>query len=145
MYLLFINLFFLLTTTDKKRFGLPKSEHIVGRDRIGELYAKGKKIAEPPLLLVYKPTDMAGCACVMFSVPKRQFKYATDRNRYKRLMREAYRLNKEIIANALQGKSFGIDLSLVATQNTPSNFASTSQHIIKLLNSLSSKIDEIHI
>lgn len=37
-------------------------------------------------------------------VPKRRFKHAVDRNRGKRLLREAFRLNKSLIP-ALEGKS----------------------------------------
>lgn len=36
---------------------------------------------------------------VAFSVPKRRFKHAVDRNRIKRQMREVYRLNKDSLSN----------------------------------------------
>lgn len=45
---------------------------------------------------------------VLFSAPKRRFKKAHDRNRIKRMMKESYRLNKEILHSLPPSKSLSI-------------------------------------
>ena len=46
------------------------------------------------MLLKYQVKSKAGLHKSGFSVPKRFFKHAVDRNRVKRLLREAYRLQQ---------------------------------------------------
>lgn len=45
------------------------------------------------------------CAKVLMSVSKRHFKRAVKRNRVKRQLREAYRLNKQLIAEPMENQS----------------------------------------
>ena len=125
-----------------KQYGFPKSEHLVGKKKIAALYAKGNKLSEPPLFLTYTFTDTAECARVLFSVPKRHFRHASARNRYKRLLREAYRLNKSIITESLIGKTFGIDMAITVTNTEVPNFVSTERNIIGLLTALTAKTHE---
>jgi len=49
------------------------------------------------LLFIYLPYPEGDTHQVLFTVPRRLFKKAVDRNRIRRQMREAYRTNKHII------------------------------------------------
>lgn len=51
-----------------------------------------------PVRAVYMPQDSEGIT-PLFSVSKRHFKHAVDRNRIKRQMREAFRLNKTLLGD----------------------------------------------
>jgi len=58
-----------------------------------------------------------------FSVSKRQFKKAADRNRVKRLMREAYRLHKQKLTTQAAGKQVRLEVFFVFTDRTLPAFA----------------------
>lgn len=81
-----------------KAFGYPKTEKLKKKKHIGLLFSEGKSVSMYPLRLVFVPIiDTEEPFQVGVSVSKRYFKKATDRNYIKRLMREAYRLNKNIL------------------------------------------------
>lgn len=76
----------------------PKSERLCSRKAIEALFAGGNRAFSAfPLRVVYKVTDEP-CTQVLVSVSKRHFKHATDRNRAKRQIREAWRLNRDILS-----------------------------------------------
>ncbi len=81
------------------KFTLGKHEKLKSRKLIEQLYIDGNAIKSFPLRMVFLEKEHTSNfpAQVGFSVSKRNFKRAVDRNRIKRLMREAYRLQKEII------------------------------------------------
>lgn len=81
------------------KFTLGKEERLKSRKLIERLYTEGKSVKVFPFRIVYLQTEHISNfpAQVGVSVPKRNFKRAVDRNRIKRLMREAYRLNKYIV------------------------------------------------
>ena len=75
---------------------LPKYERLCGQLRIAELYKRGKHLAAWPLRVTYLPAEDTQ---VLVWAPKSLFKHAVDRNKLRRLMREAWRLNKQTLNN----------------------------------------------
>lgn len=84
-------------------------------------------------MATYVKTENKGEVRVLFSVPKRYFRKAVDRNRYKRLLRESYRLNKETVTTAITDKDFGLDIALTATSNQKPTFRRIETVMIAIL------------
>lgn len=83
----------------------PKTQKLKLKTTINSLFSEGQSISKFPLRLVYVPLQKHTEGTVFeqskigVSVSKRNFKKAVDRNYFKRLLREAYRLNQEILSN----------------------------------------------
>lgn len=79
-----------------EKFDFNREEHLKSKKNIDLLFAKGKGISSNPVRLIYyKEENERPLPQVLFSVSKRNFKKAVDRNRIKRQMREIYRLNRD--------------------------------------------------
>lgn len=78
-----------------------KLEKLKSKKKIEQLFLEGSSVTAFPLRLMYLQTSFKDGANIKIgvSVSKRNFKKAVDRNRIKRLMREAYRLNKNSYFN----------------------------------------------
>ncbi|WP_299012643.1 ribonuclease P protein component [uncultured Polaribacter sp.] len=81
------------------KYTLGKEERLKSRKLIERLYTEGNSVKKFPLRMVYLQIEHTSNfpAQVGVSVPKRIFKLAVKRNRLKRLLRETYRLQKEIV------------------------------------------------
>lgn len=76
-----------------------KEERLHEKKLIGTLFKEGKSFYKFPFKVVYLKLEEAQAypAKVLISVSKHNFKRAVDRNRIKRLIREAYRKNKHLL------------------------------------------------
>ncbi len=73
-----------------------KHERLTGRDALRKVVQQGRGLRAHPFKLsgLLMPLPTPAPAQVAFAVPKRHVRSAVDRNRIRRQMREAYRLNK---------------------------------------------------
>lgn len=119
-------------------FGLCKDEKLKSQKNIEQLFSEGKSVFHSGFTLVYlaKPLDAAFPAQVGFSVPKRFYKQATDRNRVKRLMREAYRKNKWPLYEHLLAKQLKVSLLFVFKGKTIPDQNTVNQAVITCLQKL---------
>ena len=80
-----------------------KIEKLKSKILIEKLFDEGKSVKIFPLRLIFLETEFNEPIKIKcgVSVGKRNFKNAVDRNRVKRLIREAYRLNKSAYFNNL--------------------------------------------
>jgi ribonuclease P protein component len=83
------------------KFTFNQKEKLKSKKLIDKLFTEGQSVSAYPLRLVYLPTSFIDdvVSKTGVSVSKRNFKTAVDRNRIKRLLREAYRLNKATYFN----------------------------------------------
>lgn len=94
-----------------------KNERLCSRKIIQDLALKGKNIHLNPIRLLWIPSilNVNIPAQAAFTVPKRNFKKAIDRNRIKRCMREAYRKNKSSLYSLVSNNKNQFALLFVFT------------------------------
>ena len=102
----------------QSRHTFKKAERLCSKKRIETLFAGGSRaISAYPLRVVFRERGETDgeqeVVSILITVSKRHFKHAVDRNRTKRLIREAYRLNKQLLLNApaLEGRK--LDLAFI--------------------------------
>lgn len=123
---------------------LRKHERLRRKQLIDHVFLRGNKIFEYPILLRWSCTTLPTNypAQVLIGVSKKRFKKATARNRIKRLMREAYRTNKDIIYPLLEKNDDQMAIAINFVGKKMPAYKETEQKIIILLQRLAREYEE---
>jgi len=119
-------------------FTFGRHEHLKSRKSIALLITSGLTFLKFPIKvrwLVVSDQQIVPVVCT-FSVPKRNFKKAVQRNYIKRIMREAYRLNKQHLFDYLIKKNVKIQVLFTFIGNEVPTYQLVESKIILTLQSL---------
>ncbi|MFT3748168.1 MAG: ribonuclease P protein component [Agriterribacter sp.] len=128
-----------------KKFTLKKTERLKSRKSIDHLFNAGDNFFIHPFKVYYivKPVnDPPSLLQAGVTVSTRNFKKAVDRNRIKRITREAYRLQKNTLQQLLINKQKSVDIFFVFVGKELPSFIQIHEKLRLILERLIQKMDE---
>jgi ribonuclease P protein component len=131
-----------------KQFTLGKNERLKSRKQIEQLFAEGKSFAVSPFRVYYVVNDQSSMvnesSPIQFGigVGSKNFKKAVDRNRIKRLTREAWRLQKNELKERSKRNKKQLNVFFIYTGKELPDFKTIKDKVAVALKKLADKIDE---
>jgi ribonuclease P protein component len=121
---------------------LGKDERLSRELLLDKLFKEGRSVSQNGFTLVYLRAGLPTFypAQAAFSVPKRHFKKATDRNTIKRHLREAYRLNKLPLYQKLIDNKCQLALMLIYKGNDVPDHITVRNNVKELLGKVIGKL-----
>lgn len=119
-------------------YKLDKSYKLCSKRVIDDLFVSGTSVKAYPFIAIIKPTGLSTTRSfnIVFSAPKRTFKKAHQRNRIKRICKEAVRLNKSILENYLTENGIQLAVFLVYSAKEELDHKQLNKKTIKLFNEI---------
>lgn len=123
-----------------KPYALPKSERLSSLTAVRRLFKDGASgFVYPFRYMVITEQSTTPSVEVLFSVPKRYHKRANKRNTLRRRMKEAYRLNKEILTSLAKAKGLSVDIAIVYSSKEILPYKTISYAICRILNEVAGR------
>jgi len=104
-----------MVLNNNERYHFGKDQKLKSRKLLQKIFAEGKHINAHPLKAIWLSENDIHCFQAGVAVSSRHFKKAVDRNRIKRLMREALRLQKNELEQLLTEREKQLSLFLIYT------------------------------
>lgn len=125
-------------------FSLNKAEKLKSRKAIDRLFKKGQSFSAYPFRIVYyieepKPADSQGLKMAV-TIPKKAFAKAVKRNKLKRQVREAYRLNKSPLKDLFRLKDQELQLMYIYISKKEEPYELIEKSVIKTIKSLVQRV-----
>lgn len=112
-----------------------KAECLKSRNAIKLLFSKGRSVSQHPLKALWLPLELSNGfpAQVCITAPKKKFPKAWQRNRIKRLIREAYRMHKPLLYEYLISKQTQMALVFIFTGKEMPDYELISDKMVNII------------
>jgi ribonuclease P protein component len=133
-----------LITYILKEFTLRKNERLKHRKLIERLFKEGRNFSVFPFRIYYLFADESAAPLQAgFSASARNFKKAVDRNRIKRITREAYRLQKKELRDLLTNRQQNMAVFFVYTDKQLPAFGVIKARVQTIIQKLITIVNEM--
>lgn len=121
-----------------------KSERLCSRKAIDFLFKEGNAFFTPLYKIVWAETSLPleFPAQAAFSVSKKTFRKATERNLIRRRMREAYRKNKQTLYDHLASLNTKITFMIIFRKNSIPDYQTIEKAMTGIIDRLCAAVSE---
>ncbi len=118
-------------------YSFSNREKLKSRKRIDNIFIDGHTVIAYPIKIQFIfCRDLEVLCQVGVSVPKRNFKFAVDRNRIKRQLKEIYRLHKNLVLPRLEEAEKQMAMMIIYLGKEKPNYDTLSTAVLKAINKI---------
>ena len=121
-----------------------KAYKLCSKKLIDDIFESGETVKSYPLIAKYKKVDLKSDTLfqMVITAPKRTFRNAHQRNRIKRICKEAIRKNKLILEDHLGNSEYNLGICLIYSAKEEMTKEQMERKTQKLFNKIIERLDE---